>query len=144
MSHQQTLLTVSEGGIPAQAETILDLVGGTDQAHNSTSHRRDARIASVPLSESLAIPWEDEVPRGAAGESPADWPDEVRGMPAFRPVNTALDYSVRPMGANNIEWTFLQFMFTGVRVVGLANKAWRGTVGKVTDEVFKYKVGGQW
>jgi hypothetical protein len=120
MSRQQTLLTVSEGGIPAQVETILDLVGAADQTHNSTTTQRDARISSVPLSESLAIPLEDEIPRG---ETPADWPADVRGMPAYRPVNRALDYSVRPMGANNIEWTFLQFMFTGVRVVGVSTGA---------------------
>lgn len=116
---QQTLLTVSEGGIPAQVETILDLVGAADQAHNSTTTQRDARISSVPISESLAIPLTSDIP---TAEPPADWPEDVRGMPAYRPVNRELDYSVRPMGANNIEWTFLQFMFSGVRVVGVSGR----------------------
>ncbi|KAJ9102965.1 hypothetical protein QFC19_004522 [Naganishia cerealis] len=137
-AHQQTLLTVSEGGIPAQAETVLDLVGATEQSHNSTAIARDARISTIPVEESLAIP------ELVDATNPEDWPEDVRGMPDYRPINRNLDYSIRPMGANNIEWTFLQFMFSGVRVVGLANRAWRGTVGKVTDEVFKYKVGGQW
>lgn len=125
---QQTLLTVSEGGIPAQVETILDLVGATDQVHNSITTQRDARISTVPLSESLAIPLASDIP---AGETPAEWPEDVRGMPAYRPVNRELDYSVRPMGANNIEWTFLQFMFTGVRVVGVSVK--RGCEGMGAD-----------
>ncbi|GHJ83652.1 hypothetical protein NliqN6_0054 [Naganishia liquefaciens] len=137
--HQQTLLTVSEGGIPPPAEHILNLVGAADQAEPSTATARDARISSVPISESLAIP----PARPSHIQNPEDWPD-VRGVPEYRPVDRHLDYSIRPMGANNIEWTFLQFMFSGVRVVGLANRAWRNTVGKVTDEVFKYKVGGQW
>ncbi|KAJ9094997.1 hypothetical protein QFC21_005790 [Naganishia friedmannii] len=136
--HQQTLLTVSEGGIPAQVETVLDLVGATEQSNNSTAVARDARIATVPIEESLAIP------EPVDATNPADWPEDVRGMPAYRPIDRNLDYSIRPMGANNIEWTFLQFMFSGVRVTGLANRAWRNTVGKYTDEVFKYKVGGQW
>lgn len=113
---QQTLLTVSEGGIPAQVETILDLVGAADQSQSSTTTTRDARISTVPLEESLAIPLTDDTP---VVENPAEWPEDVRGMPHYRPVNRHLDYSVRPMGANGVEWTFLQFMFTGVRVVGV-------------------------
>lgn len=116
MSSQQTLLTVSEGGIPPPVDHMLSLVGSSDQSspHTTTSH--DARISSVPLAQSLAIP----PARPAHIQNPVDWPTEVRGVPDYRPVDRELDYSVRPMGANNIEWTFLQFMFSGVRVVGVS------------------------
>lgn len=112
--HQQTLLTVSEGGIPPPAERILNLVGAADQAHPSITTSRDARISSVPITESLAVP----PARPAHIQNPEDWP-ALRGVPDYRPVDRNLDYSIRPMGANNIEWTFLQFMFSGVRIVGV-------------------------
>lgn len=114
--HQQTLLTVSEGGIPPPVDHVLSLVGAADQSEPSTTVARDARISSVPITESLAIP----PARPAHIQDPEDWPSEVRGVPEYRPVDRNLDYSIRPMGANGIEWTFLQFMFSGVRVVGVS------------------------
>jgi hypothetical protein len=114
MSHQQTTLTVTEGGIPPQATQVLNLVGAAEQAQPSTSTSQDARIATVPVGQSLGIPYEVDFAQ------PANWP-EARGIPRYRPLNTNVDMSDKPMGQNNVEYTFLIFMFTGVATVGVSD-----------------------
>lgn len=113
MSQQRTL-TIGEGGIPEPVPSLLNLVGAADQSEASTSVARDARISSVPVEESHGIPPQRNDPQ------PEEWPNHLRGMPAYRPLDRHLDYSERPMGQNNIEYTFLLFMFTGVRAVGVS------------------------
>ena len=117
MSHQRSYTTVAEGGIPPAVPAVLDLVGASEQSHPSTSVARDARISSVPLDQSPAIPL--PLPHDES-ESPVDWPVEMRGVPDYRPLDRNVDYASRPMGQNNIEYTFLLFMFTGVRITGVS------------------------
>ena len=114
MSHQRSYTTVAEGGIPPVGDAILDLVGASDQSHPSQTIARDARISSVPIESSPAIP------EARNDESPANWPTEMRGVPDYRPLDRHVDYESRPMGQNNIEYTFLLFMFTGVRITGVS------------------------
>ena len=114
MSHQRSYTTVAEGGIPPVGDAILDLVGASDQSHPSQTTARDARISTVPIESSPAIP------EARNDESPANWPTEMRGVPDFRPLDRHVDYESRPMGQNNIEYTFLIFMFTGVRITGVS------------------------
>lgn len=117
MSQQRSYTTVAEGGIPPAVPAVLDLVGASEQSHPSTSVARDARISSVPLDQSPAIPL--PLPHDES-ESPVDWPVEMRGVPDYRPLDRNVDYASRPMGQNNIEYTFLLFMFTGVRITGVS------------------------
>jgi hypothetical protein len=116
MSHQRSYTTVAEGGIPPVGDAILDLVGGSDQSHPSQTTARDARISSVSIESSPAIP------EARNDESPANWPTEMRGVPDYRPLDRHVDYESRPMGQNNIEYTFLLFMFTGVRITGVSGE----------------------
>ena len=114
MSQQRSYTTVAEGGIPPAGDAVLELVGAAEQSHPSTAIARDARISSVPLENSPAVPPVRN------DESPTDWPSEMRGMPDYRPLDRHVDYESRPMGQNNIEYTFLLFMFTGVRITGVS------------------------
>jgi hypothetical protein len=122
MSQQRSYTTVAEGGIPPAVPAVLDLVGASEQSHPSTSVARDARISSVPLDQSPAIPL--PLPHDES-ESPVDWPVEMRGVPDYRPLDRHVDYASRPMGQNNIEYTFLLFMFTGVRITGVSTDSGR-------------------
>jgi hypothetical protein len=124
MSQQRSYTTVAEGGIPPAVPAILDLVGASEQSHPSSSIARDAKISTVPLSESPAVPlplpprMQAEIE--ASSRTLADWPTQMRGVPAFRPLDREVDYADKPMGQNNIEFVFLTFMFTGVRITGVS------------------------
>lgn len=87
-----TLLSVTEGGIPPQVGYAIQLVAGDEatQSQPSQAIARDARIATVPVEESVAIPE----PRPPV-ENPSYWPSDVRGVPHYRPQEE-VDFSTRP------------------------------------------------
>lgn len=117
MSQQRSLTTVAEGGIPPAAQEVLHLVGEQSASTTaSTTTSRDARISSVPLSQSLGLPLEEPVIN-----DPPEWPSDIRGMPHYRALDRNVDTSERPMGQNRIEGTFLFFMFNGVRIAGVSD-----------------------
>jgi len=178
-STQNTLLTASEGGIPPTVQHALHLIGADDQSKPSSHVDRDARISTVPLEESPAVPLP-----GQRAENPAWWPNLRRGMPDYREVERDTRAEDRPLGQNTGEFVFLCFMLSGVGIVSVSrarfwylrswsicldaiemrsliplslhyyidtnlvikagNYVWRGTVGKMTDGIFKYQTGGQW
>jgi hypothetical protein len=182
-STQNTLLTASEGGIPPGVQHALHLVGADDQSKPSSNVDRDARISTVPISESPAVPLPVE-----RSENPAWWPNLRRGMPDYREVERNGESTDRPLGKNTGEFVFLVFMLSGVGLVSVSrlivrmyrmgclsgsacvemrsliplflfslyrhislgpgkqagNYVWRGTIGKMTDGIFKYQTGGQW
>ncbi|KAG7530445.1 hypothetical protein FFLO_05044 [Filobasidium floriforme] len=138
-STQNTLLTASEGGIPPTVQHALHLIGADDQSRPSSHIDRDARISTVPLEESPAVPLP-----GQRTENPVWWPNLRRGMPDYREVQRNIRAEDRPLGQNTGEFVFLCFMFSGVGIVSAGNYVWRGTIGKMTDGIFKYQTGGQW
>lgn len=86
-----TVLSVSEGGIPPPVQYAIQIVAGDEatQSQPSTAIARDARIATVPLEESVAIPDARPV------QNPPYWPSDVRGVPNYRPQEE-VDFSTRP------------------------------------------------
>lgn len=87
-----TVLSISEGGIPPPVQYAIQVVAGDEatQSQASTSVARDARIATVPIEESLALP--DPRPQV---QNPDYWPSDVRGVPDYRPQEE-VDFSNRP------------------------------------------------
>ncbi|KAI5477316.1 hypothetical protein MNV49_006537 [Pseudohyphozyma bogoriensis] len=77
------------------------------------------------------------------GGNPEGWP-ETRGVPPYRPLDRNLDQTNRPWAGNPAEIMFVRTMLTGVAFIGLGNWAWRSTVGKLTNGVWTYPVGGQY
>jgi len=55
-------------------------------------------------------------------ETPSEWPDDHRRIPAYRPVNRELDQSQRRVYSSNAERVFLTLMFSGLQtnVVGVS------------------------
>jgi hypothetical protein len=86
------VLSASEGGIPPALGYAIQLVAGDEatQSQPSTAIGRDARIATVPLEESVAVPE----PRPLF-QNPAHWPSDVRGVPHYRPQEE-VDFTTRP------------------------------------------------
>ena len=52
-------------------------------------------------------------PQGA-GNNPADWEDNFRRVPDYRPVDHALDFAYRDTTQNGIERAFIWNMFSGI------------------------------
>lgn len=93
--------------------------------------------------------------------NPPAWPDNYRRIPAHRPVNRRLDQSQRRVYTSVGERVFLTMMFTGLEVnvvsilssirescllansCQIANRIWKYTGGRVSRNVFTYKVGGE-
>lgn len=66
-------------------------------------------------------------------------------MPAYRPVNPSLIESGGRNEFNNaIERNFIRVMFGGVWMQATASSVWRSTAGKLNDDLFKAKIGGEW
>ena len=123
MSRQQTTLTVSEGGIPPTATHALDLIGAAEQAVTSPNPQQsNDSISTVPVEQSLGIPFVVD------STNPHDWPENT-GVPQFRPLDMSVDSSDKPLGQNNVEYTFLIFMFTGVMTVGVSEYKRRNNGG---------------
>ena len=85
-------LSVSEGGIPPPVGYAIHLLAGegATQSQPSQAIARDARIATVPVGESVAIPE----PRPPV-DNPSYWPSDVRGVPHYRPQEE-VDFTTRP------------------------------------------------
>lgn len=49
-----------------------------------------------------------------SSQNPSNWPTEHRRVPAYRPINTALDQSERRVYLSSVERVFVGVMFTGV------------------------------
>jgi hypothetical protein len=52
-------------------------------------------------------------PQGA-GNNPADWEDNFRRVPEYRPVDYDLDFAYRNTTNNGIERAFIWNMFSGI------------------------------
>lgn len=109
VSHTQTITEL--GGVPSEATKLsLLLNADSEQDQRPPSPPRDARIASVSVTESRALPQPREI------NNPPNWPT-IRGTPDYVPREREIDFADRPLGANNGEFIFLIFMLSGVQVV---------------------------
>jgi len=77
-------------------------------------------------------------------ENPEDWDSEHRRVPAYRPVDRSRLGPERPDGVNAIERTFIFTMLNGVGLIAKVNRVWRATGGRLNDQIFRYKIGGEW
>lgn len=108
--------------------------------------------------EGVAAPSPHPVP---AHEEPANWDDSHRRVPEYRPINRELDLSERRVYNNGVERAFITVMLHGVWLQAVRTQlcmfapwllttpqslssAWRATGGRISDNVFKYKIGGEW
>ncbi|CAI7667729.1 unnamed protein product [Penicillium palitans] len=86
-------------------------------------------------------------PGATAGESrvqnPAGWPDDYRRIPPHRPINRHLDQSQRRVYTSLGERAFLTIMFTGLEMNVMANRLWKVTGERLSDNLFTYKLGGE-
>lgn len=90
------------------------------RAANNTDHLRDYQVHLTTTNHDNRV----ASPAAAAEttvSNPPDWPDDYRGMPPYRPINTGLDLSTRPWGGNPVEHAFVFTMFTGVWTVAVSN-----------------------
>lgn len=58
------------------------------------------------------------IPDGT-GQNPADWEDNYRRVPEYRPIDHTIDFAFRSTYTNNIERAFLWNMFNGIRIVSV-------------------------
>ncbi|CAP81039.1 hypothetical protein E8E15_003408 [Penicillium rubens] len=83
----------------------------------------------------------------AAGETrahnPPGWPDDYRRIPPHRPINRHLDQSQRRVYTSLGERAFLTVMFTGLEMNVIANRLWKVTGGRLSENLFTYKLGGE-
>ncbi|WYZ38997.1 hypothetical protein EsH8_III_000911 [Colletotrichum jinshuiense] len=93
------------------------------------------------VEEAFSRSNEDSPP--PAAENPPDWYDQHRQVPPYRPVNRNLDIADRPWGSNGVESAFVFVMLNGCWLKGMANWFWRSTGGKVNENYFRAKVGGE-
>lgn len=63
-------------------------------------------------------------------------------MPSYQPLDRNRDAVSRPLGASTDQRIFVSLMMTGVFVIGQVHAVWANTVGRVTDRLFTYPVGG--
>lgn len=52
-------------------------------------------------------------PQGA-GDNPADWTEDYRRVPDYRPIDHTLDFAYRDTTQNGIERAFIWNMFSGI------------------------------
>lgn len=65
--------------------------------------------------ETVAPPNSDRSPRPTPeAANPPGWDTQHRGVPPYRPINTRLDLTQRPLGGNPVGDVFVTTMFTGV------------------------------
>ncbi|KAG9549830.1 hypothetical protein KCU77_g14342, partial [Aureobasidium melanogenum] len=81
-------------------------------------------------------------PQGA-GNNPADWEDNFRRVPDYRPVDYDLDFAYRDTTQNGIERAFIWNMFSGIVLTSATNRLWRATGGKLNNTYFRWQVGGE-
>jgi hypothetical protein len=100
-------------------------------------------------------------PQGA-GNNPADWEDNFRRVPDYRPVDYNLDFAYRDTTQNGIERAFIWNMFSGIVLTSVCgrlcldkeirytdmdsqatNRLWRATGGKLNSTYFRWQVGGE-
>ncbi|OQE25945.1 hypothetical protein PENFLA_c007G09027 [Penicillium flavigenum] len=83
----------------------------------------------------------------AAGETrahnPPGWPDDYRRIPPHRPINRHLDQSQRRVYTSLGERAFLTVMFTGLEMNVIANRLWKVTGQRLSENLFTYKLGGE-
>ncbi|GIZ38258.1 hypothetical protein CKM354_000167900 [Cercospora kikuchii] len=78
-------------------------------------------------------------------DNPAGWEDRWRRVPAYQPVNPELIHGGgRNQVQNEIERNFIRVMFSGVWLQSAGSHLWRSTCGKLRDDIFRVKVGGEW
>ncbi|KAL2128908.1 hypothetical protein VTI74DRAFT_8486 [Chaetomium olivicolor] len=75
--------------------------------------------------------------------NPPDWDTTHRRVPPYRPTNRDRDQGEVRVYQNAIERVFIGTMFTGVFINASAAKIWRGSVGKLSENIFKYPIGGE-
>ena len=67
------------------------------------------------------------------GNAPSDWEDNFRRVPAYRPIDTELDFASRNVYNNNIERAFVWNLFTGVRIVAVCSSLHDRAESRVSD-----------
>ncbi|KAL2814217.1 hypothetical protein BDW59DRAFT_167281 [Aspergillus cavernicola] len=75
--------------------------------------------------------------------SPPGWPDDYRRIPPHRPINRHLDQSQRRVYTSLGERAFLTIMFTGLEMNVIANRLWKVTGERLSENLFTYKLGGE-
>ncbi|KAJ6186179.1 hypothetical protein N7519_007480 [Penicillium mononematosum] len=92
-------------------------------------------------------PSQQVVIEAAAGETrahnPPGWPDDYRRIPPHRPINRHLDQSQRRVYTSLGERAFLTVMFTGLEMNVIANRLWKVTGERLSENLFTYKLGGE-
>ncbi|EED24418.1 conserved hypothetical protein [Talaromyces stipitatus ATCC 10500] len=133
MSRTSTLLSSTE---TLARLRVVGYLSDYDIHHSSTSHIPNSEIIDELPSPPLQSP---DLNR----ESP-EWPNHYRRIPPYRPVNHDLDQGQRRVYTSGPERAFIAIMFLGVRNNARLNKLWRMTGEKINDQVFGYKIGGEW
>ncbi|EMF09109.1 uncharacterized protein SEPMUDRAFT_52987 [Sphaerulina musiva SO2202] len=118
----------------ARVTSLRHTLADYDLHHSQPSHDRASEAPSP-----------NTRPAGDSSSSPAEWETQWRRVPAYRPVNPSLIESGGRNEFNNaIERNFIRVMFGGVWMQATASSVWRSTAGKLNDDLFKAKIGGEW
>ncbi|CZT18553.1 uncharacterized protein RCC_04397 [Ramularia collo-cygni] len=95
-------------------------------------------------SESRGAPEPNPQETAITSNNPPGWETQWRRVPAHRPVDPTLLNGDRNQASNAIERNFIRVMFSGVYLQATVSSLWRATGGKLSDRVFRIKVGGEW
>ncbi|CAK7219724.1 hypothetical protein SBRCBS47491_003946 [Sporothrix bragantina] len=118
---------------------ILSSVLNDYELHHS---QKDGNETDASATASTAS--SSSTPTALHHDTPADWDNTAhRRVPAYRPVNRERDQGEVRVYLNRIEQVFIGTMFTGVFLNATAARVWRATGGRVKDDIFRYRVGGE-
>lgn len=89
------------------------------RAADNADHLRDYQVHVTNHDHGATTSSSSSPPTATTVSNPPDWPDDYRGMPPYRPINTGLDLASRPWGGNPVGDAFVMTMFTGVWTVSV-------------------------
>ncbi|SCV74177.1 BQ2448_6609 [Microbotryum intermedium] len=163
-STSKTSAVVQTKDSAATPEAVLHLRGHRDAIDAHAAHQQSGAPDPTPLrtDRNYRAPYTGTAP---------DWWPQGEAVPDYRPVDRTLagpDRSVslehsrkeltrgqeamlmyltftpllRPFGANTGENVFLYVMFSGIYTLHRVNGLWKNTIGRFTDKLWVYPVGG--
>ncbi|CAK4034595.1 Hypothetical predicted protein [Lecanosticta acicola] len=104
------------------------------ELHHSQPSEAEAASAPPPSSQ----------PGVTAASNPEGWETQWRRVPAYRPARPENLLGDRNTFNNEIERNFIRVMFGGVTLQARASWLWRSTGGRLNDQIFRVRIGGEW
>ncbi|CAJ0541417.1 Ff.00g080400.m01.CDS01 [Fusarium sp. VM40] len=116
----------------------------TTQTVNQNGNFHSAILRDYELHHSQSSEKSPETPSSTSSVNHPEFDLPHRRVPSYRPLNRDPEHvnGVR-MYTSTPELFFITAMFRGLYANASAAQYWRASVGKFTDKVWKYHIGGE-